>query len=71
MHRVTKESGLTDSANGSMAKDTERLRSTTKGAATSALTKCAFSWKFAYPPSSTRERAWIDTRRGQKRLSWP
>jgi hypothetical protein len=46
MHRVTKESGLTDSANGSMAKDTERLRSTTKGAATSALTKCAFSWKF-------------------------
>ena len=47
MHRVTKESGLTDSANGSMAKDTEPLRSTTKGAATSALTKSAFSWKFA------------------------
>src|SRR5215213_599233 len=31
MHRVTKESGLTDSANGSMAKDTEPLGSTTKG----------------------------------------
>jgi hypothetical protein len=31
MHRVTKESGLPDSANGSMAKDTEPLGSTTKG----------------------------------------
>src|SRR5215208_5683783 len=31
MHRGTKESGLTDSANGSMAKDTEPLGSTTKG----------------------------------------
>ena len=33
------------------AKDEEPLHSTTKGAATSALTNCAFSWKFAYAPA--------------------
>jgi hypothetical protein len=48
MHRVTEEHGLIESANGSIAKDTQPLRSTTiSRAATSALTKCAFSWKFA------------------------
>jgi hypothetical protein len=47
MHRVTEEHGLIESANGSIAKDTQPLRSTTiSRAATSALTKCAFSWKF-------------------------
>ena len=34
-------------ANGSIAKDAEPLRSATKGAAKSALTNSAFSWKFA------------------------
>ena len=46
MHRVTEEHGLIESANGSIAKDTQPLRSTTKGSATSALTNSAFSWKF-------------------------
>jgi hypothetical protein len=46
MHRVTEERGLIESANGSIAKDAEPWRSTAKGAATSALTKYAFSWKF-------------------------
>jgi hypothetical protein len=47
MHRVTNESGLTDSADGSIAKDAGPLRSTMKKSATSALTNSAFSWKFA------------------------
>jgi transposase len=48
MHRATEERGLKESANGSTAKDAEPLRSIAKGAAKSALTNSAFSWKFAH-----------------------
>ena len=48
MHRATEKSELTDSADGSIARRAQLLRSATiSRAATSALTKCAFSWKFA------------------------
>ena len=46
-HRVTEEWAHQKCGWKHSAKDTEPLRSTTKGAATSALTECAFSWKFA------------------------
>jgi hypothetical protein len=59
MHRATRGSGLTtDSADGSMAKDTA-VALDHDGAATSALTECAFSWKFA---NSSGIRALLDTR---------
>ena len=57
MHRVTEEHGLIESANGSIAKDTQPLRSTTKGSATSALTNSAFSWKFASRSSHLADRS--------------
>jgi hypothetical protein len=56
MHRLTEECGLIEGANGSIAKDTEPLRSSTKGAATSSLTHTAFSWKFALTESQTFAR---------------
>ena len=46
MHRATKKSGLSESADGSMAKGTA-VALDHDGTATSALTICAFSWKFA------------------------
>jgi hypothetical protein len=60
MHRVTNESGLTDSADGSIAKDAEPLRSTMKESATLALTNSAFSWKFG--SEVPEDVAWIDER---------
>jgi hypothetical protein len=47
VHRVAKESELTGSADGSMAKGREPLYSTTQGPPRRLLTECAFSWKFA------------------------
>ena len=47
MHRATEESVLTDSADGSIARRAEAVGLDREEAATSALTKCAFSWKFA------------------------
>ena len=46
MHRATEESGLIDSADGSIARRAEAVGLDRDEAATSALTKCAFSWKF-------------------------
>ncbi len=48
MHRVTKKSGLPESADGSIARRVQRVVALDyEGAATSALTNSAFSWKFA------------------------
>jgi hypothetical protein len=58
MHRATRGSGLTtDSADGSMAKDTA-VALDHDGAATSALTECAFSWKFAGEASKDNCAGW-------------
>ena len=57
MHRVTEEWAHRECGWKHSAKDTEPLRSTTKGAATSALTKCAFSWKFASPSTPTNQQS--------------
>jgi hypothetical protein len=46
MHRATEESGLTDSADGSIARRAEAVGLDRDEAATSALTNSAFSWKF-------------------------
>jgi hypothetical protein len=54
MHRVTGERAHRKCGWKHSAKDTESLRSATKGAATSALTECAFSWKFACSPVRNR-----------------
>ena len=48
MHRATAESGLTESADGSIARRAEKpLRSATTGGRHVGLTNSAFSWKFA------------------------
>lgn len=47
-------------ADGSIAKDAEPLRSTMKESATSALTNSAFSWKFG--SEVPEDVAWIDER---------
>ena len=64
MHRATEESVLTDSADGSIARRAEAVGLDREEAATSALTKCAFSWKFAlkeftevrYPLAAPKEQ---------------
>jgi hypothetical protein len=47
MHRVTEEWAHRESADGSIARRTRSRCTQPPRAATSALTKCAFSWKFA------------------------
>jgi hypothetical protein len=54
MHESQK-SGLTESADGSMAEDTESLRSTARSSHVG-LTNGAFSWKFVCTSSCTKRR---------------
>jgi hypothetical protein len=61
MHRVTEESGLPESADGSIARRAfEAVGLDRDVAATSALTKCAFSWKFTFgKPAYSRLRIFM------------
>ena len=53
MHRATEQSGLAESADGSIARRAQKAGGLDRDeAATSALTNSAFSWKFAPTPSS-------------------
>src|SRR5215211_3496780 len=59
MHRATEERGLKESADGSIARRTQsRGARPRRGAATSALTNSAFSWKFDLPRSAPQHGGW-------------
>jgi hypothetical protein len=53
MHRATEESGLAESVDGSIVRRAEAVELGRDKAATSALTKCAFSWKFGIASAPT------------------